>query len=46
MNDDKLRFSALKVVKPIGEFYIGVINSNDLVKISSADVREMETDLD
>lgn len=37
---------ALKVQQPIGEFYVGVIDSKDLIKISFADVREIERDLD
>ena len=38
--------SALPVQQPIGEFYIGVINSTDLLDISYADIREIERDLD
>lgn len=37
---------ALKVTQPIGEFYVGVIDSADLVAISYADVRDMERTLD
>ncbi|NVJ96892.1 MAG: DGQHR domain-containing protein [Alphaproteobacteria bacterium] len=32
----------LKVSQPIGEFYIGAINSDDLLAISTVDVREFE----
>lgn len=41
-----LQIPAIEVTQPIGTFYVGVISSEDLVKISSADIREMETELD
>lgn len=39
-------FQALKIRQPIGEFYVGVISSCDLVNISYADIRQMENELD
>jgi len=45
MNNYK-EIKALKISQPIGEFYIGVIKFSDLVDISSADVRTLETELD
>jgi DGQHR domain-containing protein len=41
-----LRVPALRVKQPIGEFYVGVINSRDLIEIASADIRRIEGDLD
>lgn len=41
-----LRIRALPVQQPIGEFYLGVISHADLVKISYADMRQIEGDLD
>lgn len=41
-----LTIPAIEVLQPIGTFYVGVISSDELVKISSADIREMETELD
>lgn len=37
-----IEFPCLKVKQPIGTFYIGVIDSKDLVEISFADVRRPE----
>lgn len=37
---------ALAVEQPIGEFFVGVMNSTDLLDISYADIREIERDLD
>lgn len=42
----RITIPAIEVTQPIGTFYVGVISSDDLVKISSADIREMETELD
>ena len=39
----KIEFSCLRVRQPIGDFYIGVMNNDDLVKISYADIRRLET---
>jgi DGQHR domain-containing protein len=36
--------SALKVMQPIGSYFIGVMEFDDLVQISYADVRKMEDD--
>lgn len=41
-----ISFPALIIEQPIGTFYIGVMRSSDLVAISSADIREMQTELD
>lgn len=38
----KVKFDALKVSQPIGEFYCGVMDAADLVAISRADVRRLE----
>ncbi|NPU90389.1 MAG: DGQHR domain-containing protein [Gammaproteobacteria bacterium] len=47
MNTHKIEFDAIKVSQPIGEFYCGVMNAPDLVAISEADVRRLESnDLD
>lgn len=37
-----VRFPAIQVTQPIGTFYIGVIDSADLIEISFADVRRIE----
>lgn len=42
----EVRIRAVKVIQPIGEFFVGVIDSHDLVGISYADVRDMERTLD
>ena len=39
----EFRIKCLKCIQPIGEFYVGVINSDDLVKITFADVHRLET---
>lgn len=36
----------LKVDQPIGLFYVGVMNARDLLDVSYADMREIESDLD
>jgi len=36
-------FKCLELSQPIGEFYIGVMNHEDLIKISYADIRRLET---
>lgn len=41
--DQKIEIRCLKVTQPIGEFFIGVISSDDLVTISYADIRRLET---
>ncbi len=46
MSNFSLRVPVLRVKQPIGEFYVGVINSKDLIEISSADIRRIEGDLD
>ncbi|MDI1229170.1 MAG: DGQHR domain-containing protein [bacterium] len=41
---ERVVFSALEINQPIGTFYIGAINSEDLVKIAKADIRRIEDD--
>ena len=43
MSVDKefISFKCLQVSQPIGNFYIGVIDSRDLVRIAFADVRKI-----
>ncbi|UNL98721.1 DGQHR domain-containing protein [Stutzerimonas stutzeri] len=36
----------LRATQPIGSFYVGIIRSEDLVEISSADMRRIESELD
>jgi DGQHR domain-containing protein len=40
----RIRIPCIEVSQPIGTFYIGVIDSGDLVRISWADVRRIESD--
>jgi DGQHR domain-containing protein len=43
MGDDNwITFSCIRIHQPLGQFYIGVINSADLVRISFADRRRIE----
>lgn len=37
-----IRFSCIEVSQPIGTFYVGAINSRDLIRIAYADVRRIE----
>lgn len=39
-----IEFDAIKVVQPVGEFFCGVMNAEDVFKISEADVRLLEDD--
>jgi DGQHR domain-containing protein len=41
-----IKISAIPVAQPIGQFFVGVIKSSDLLKISSADMRRIAGDLD
>lgn len=41
--DQKIKVSCLEVEQPIGKFYIGVMKHEDLVKISYADIRRLDT---
>jgi DGQHR domain-containing protein len=41
--DQTFEVRCLKVKQPIGTFYIGVMNHDDLIKISYADIRRLET---
>jgi DGQHR domain-containing protein len=41
-NVEKIHFRCLEVEQPIGKFYIGAIQSDDLLAISYADVRRIE----
>ncbi len=38
-----IKFQCLKVTQPIGEFYIGVMNHEDLIKITYVDIRRLDT---
>lgn len=40
---EKISFKCLKCVQPIGEFYLGIMDSEDLVRITYADIRRLET---
>jgi DGQHR domain-containing protein len=42
METDKIKIDCIEVTQPIGTFYIGSIDSADLVRISVADVRRIE----
>lgn len=39
---DRITFRCLEVVQPIGTFYVGVIDSADVIAISYADIRRLE----
>lgn len=39
----EIKFKCLKCKQPIGEFYIGIINHEDLITISFADIRRLQT---
>ncbi len=39
---DTIIFKCLKCKQPIGEFYIGIMDHDDLIKITYADVRRLE----
>jgi len=41
-NDEYIKFPCIEVIQPIGTFYVGVINHDDLVNISYADIRKLE----
>jgi len=41
-NDNFITFKCLEVEQPIGKFYVGTINAQDLVEISYADVHRIE----
>lgn len=43
MENEYISFNCFKVHQPIGEFYIGVMSHKDLMKISYADIRRLET---
>lgn len=44
MNDKKtISFKCLEVKQPLGEFYIGVMDYDELIYISKADIRRLET---
>ncbi|ACF10802.1 DGQHR domain protein [Chlorobaculum parvum NCIB 8327] len=38
----KISFKCLKCKQPIGEFYIGILNHEDLIKITYADIRRLD----
>jgi DGQHR domain-containing protein len=41
-NDNFITFKCLEVEQPIGKFYVGTINAQDLLEISYADVHRIE----
>lgn len=41
---DTIEFKCLQCKQPIGEFYVGVMCHEDLIKISYADIRRLESD--
>ena len=43
MEKEYISFKCFKVHQPIGEFYIGLMDNKDLLKISYADIRRLET---
>ncbi|MGB5787649.1 MAG: DGQHR domain-containing protein [Stenotrophomonas geniculata] len=43
---NKISIPAIRVEQPIGEFFSAVISAEDLLRISSADMRRIESDLD
>lgn len=42
VEDQIIEIQCLKVRQPIGEYYVGVVKHEDLVKISYADIRRLE----
>lgn len=46
MNGQSLKISAVKMIQPMGEFFVGVINYDDLCQISFVDMRRIENTLD
>lgn len=42
MHEERITFRCLEVRQPIGEFYVGAIDSADLVAITYVDVRRLE----
>lgn len=46
MASKPVSFLALPMNQPIGEFFVGVIDFQDLVRISYADIRDLRRDLD
>jgi hypothetical protein len=42
MSDNFIELDFIKIEQPIGAFYIGNIDWNDLIKISEADIRKIE----
>ena len=43
-NQDRIRIKVLQVTQPIGQFYFGVINHSDLLKISYSDIRKLDNE--
>ncbi|MEQ3778296.1 MAG: DGQHR domain-containing protein [Alcanivorax sp.] len=39
-----VKFDAIKVSQPVGDFYCGVMNASDVTRISEADVRKIQHD--
>lgn len=40
---EQISFKCIKCIQPIGEFYIGAMNHEDLITISYVDIRRLET---
>jgi DGQHR domain-containing protein len=43
MDNQEITFKCLKCKQPIGEFYIGILSHEDLIKITYADIRRLDT---
>lgn len=43
ISEQSIEIPCFKVIQPLGEFYIGVMNHDDLVTISYVDIRRLET---
>lgn len=44
MSENQITFPCIMIDQPIGSFYIGVISSRDLYRISYSDIRRMENE--
>lgn len=43
---EQIQLKALQVNQPIGDFYVGVMNAQDLVAVSYSDVRKMQREVE
>lgn len=46
LRENKIVFQALPMIQPMGEFFVGVMDYQDLIDISYADIRALRRDLD